>query len=145
MISLLTPIALSFSRIPIGYSICTYYSKFGLILYLSKIQLGNKPISINRKEWIFYVKPRGAVQLTGWTYIIILKTTNISKIQNWYGNLEISQLARFLATWHYHNWLGYSRLDKYWLVDYCVKLLLRVWPCCWWWNNTVYKIIIFFL
>ena len=40
--------SLIYFRIIVGYSICTDYSKFGLILVLSKIRFGNKPISIDQ-------------------------------------------------------------------------------------------------
>ena len=33
------------------------------------------------------------------TEILILKTTNIYAIRNWYGNLEIKQLDSFLKAW----------------------------------------------
>ena len=70
---------------------------------MSKIRIGNQPISKNKKKQIessiFHVRPR--------------RGTNNSKLK--YKLVE-DMISRFLVTWQKFNWIGFSIRCKFWPV-----------------------------
>ena len=113
-------------RIIFGLLIWDGFSILRPILDLSKIWFRNNTISINILEWVFYVQPKGAVEFIGRTHRkIILNTTNIYLIWNWYINLVIT-----------HNWIGSLRRGTFWFLDI-------VWSNCWGKDRVLFTVQVF--